>query len=625
MFNNKIKVFFVVLYLISFLFVSPVTLTAVDQANNNEVRMAQKKICLKGAGTGDLGKTVSIVPSTNMTVDLTGSGFGDANAVYVALCLPSDQKTVCTTGNPELDKEIFGADFSKDLQNLEADAGTWSGYKYGTRNTGSLSINILKNKIKPTGGKISTTVSINNALGHFVYPFYGFYQSPTIMLETGRAAGDQQGTFTFDDMNSNCTSILWDPYGRIFDSQSLEPIPNVNIKVLTAITPTEKLAQIYGNPQSTIEDGAFNFLVEPGTYYLRLVNTPAKYTFRSEPNLNPNYYKAYSKRDGTTSIYKPDEPIIEKPKKPEHRDIPLDPGKNPAGHYPVVNIISNGFNQMASGESTEYGGKISHPLSMVALVGQKTKNEIARISADKFGYWAMSVENKLIPQNEPLLTRLIKVDLTTMRPDEANGRTTYDVVFYPLPRQIQGYASLNGKTIPNAKVAIVLENNNKTFYETTADLNGLISVSTDKLPIFPFNLTIKAPGSTVAVKQTFDVFAQENADFLEKNSINLMMQDSNTKNQQTTGQKNANTISAKTGQNVDYQLKQNNGAKPNAFTGKTTPGKTGSSDLSNNNPTSNNNLLVIIITAILVFAAVAGTAVWLVIKRNKQNQFTNFE
>lgn len=437
---NKKQLLFTIFLFFIFCFNSSVLNTIYGAATTQtEVQGNLNKNCLKGTDSSDLTKTVStVLQSPNVDVNLTGTGFGSANNVYVALCLPTKDKTVCTTGDSALDKEIFGTDFSNDLANITADAGTWSSYSYGEKGTGNLSLKITNNKLKPTGGNISTSAQLDNAQGHFVYPFYGFFQSPAT-LDTGGAGGDQQGTFTFDQADKNCVTVLWDPYGRIFDSQSLEPIPNIQIKVLTDMSPLEKLAQIFGNPQSTFQDGAFNFLVQPGTYYLRLINPPVKYSFTSKPNLNSNYSKTYSKRDGSNSIYKPDEPIVEVAGKPEHRDIPLDPEKNPPGHFPVVNITSYGFDQMAFGNTTKYGGKISHPFSIVALVGQKTKKEITRITADQFGFWSVSVFNSSIPQDEPLLIKLIKVDLTTMIPDENNGRITNDVTFYPIARKIDGY------------------------------------------------------------------------------------------------------------------------------------------------------------------------------------------
>ncbi len=544
---NKKQLFLATFLFLSLCFVFLVSKNAYGQANRNEIKTQLSKICLQGEGASDLQKTVTIAaPAANVDVHLTGSGFGNANVVYVALCLPSKEKTVCTTGDPQLDKEIFGADFTADIKNLNADAGAWSTYAYGEKNTGNLSLKIAKNKIKPTGGKISAVANMSNALGHFVYPFYGFYQEgPTAMLETGGAGeGQKQGTFTFAGNvdTKNCTTILWDPYGRIFDSQSLEPIPGITIKVLTSILPLEKLAQIFGNPQTTFEDGAFNFLVEPGTYYLRLVNLPSKYTFKTKPNLSPNYSKAYSKRDGTSSIYQPDDRIVEVAKKPEHRDIPLDPGKNPLGHFPVVNITTYGYDQMTFGDSTKYGGKISHPFSIVALIGKKTKKEVSRITADKFGFWSISIVNKLIPQDEPLVIKLIKVDLTTMKSDEKNGRITNDVTFYPIAQKIQGYLYNEDKIANNTPVTVTLENNNKAFYQTITDKNGYLSIPSNNLPNFSYNLIAKFAGTNITKRLSTDVFAQENKAYLEKNNINLMVNDT-TKNKKTGKQPDSNLFS----------------------------------------------------------------------------------
>ncbi len=351
---NSRKIF--ILTLVGILAASVLLLSqnAYAQTDQTVVKNELNRICLQGTGDTTLKQTTVTKPAQNVDVQVGGGGFGNAGDVYVALCLSGPDKTVCSTGDPALDNEIFGADFTLDIKNITASGGTWGSTVYDAQNTGNLSVQISPNKIVPSGGTISTNVHINNALGHFVYPFYGFYQAPAVTEATG-TGGQKQGTFTFEGADKNCVTILWDPYGRVFDSRSLEPIPNIQVKALTGISPVEKLAQIFGNPQSTLADGVFNFLVQPGTYYLRVSNLPSKYSFTATPKLDPNYAKVYSKQDGSTSIYKPDQPIIEVAGKPEHRDIPLDPGTNPPGHYPVVNMTSFGFNQMAVGNSIKFG------------------------------------------------------------------------------------------------------------------------------------------------------------------------------------------------------------------------------------------------------------------------------
>lgn len=561
------------------------------------VKGAQDKICLKS----DQNMT-STIPTKDAHFNLKGTGFGNANIVYAALCIPTADKTVCTTGDSGLDKEIFGADFTKDIQHMQADAGTWSQSttSYGIRNTGDLSFQFTANKINPINGNVSTAVDMQNILGHFIYSFYGFYQLPTV-LDSGAGGGDQQGTFTFGDKGSNCESILWDPYGRIFDSQSLEPIPNVKIKVLSNITPAESLAQVYGNPQTTIEDGIFNFLVDPGTYYLRLVNPPLKYSFTANPQLNANYSKAYSKRDGTTSIYKPDEAIIEKPNIAEHRDIPLDPGNNPPGHYPLINIVADGFNQLASGDFTQYGGRISHPLSKIALVGQKTNKEYARTTADKFGFWGISISNTVIPQDEPLLIKLIKVDLTTMEADEQNAIITKDVTFYPIARKIEGYVYNNkNEVVPNAPVTVNLDANNTPFYLTTADSKGFVSIASKNLPLFAYSLIEKLPGTNIVTRLTPDVFAKENLPFLKSNNLNLMTQDTT----------NGKAASQNRQKNQNAPLNTNNNGTENNISNSPSQTK------------SNNNFIALLIVLIIVVLAISGI-IFIYMKKKKGNSLVD--
>ena len=149
------------------------------------------------------------------------------------------------------------------------------------------------------------------------------------------AGGQQQGTFTFED--TKCVSIEWDPYGRVFDSQSLEPIPGVQVGLFDNLNP-QQLTQTTNNPQIIQQDGTFNFLSKAGTYYLNVLQMPSGYSFVANPRLNANYGKAYSQRNGSPSIYKPGQPIVETAGNPQHRDIPLDPGNSSPSHFPVVNM-----------------------------------------------------------------------------------------------------------------------------------------------------------------------------------------------------------------------------------------------------------------------------------------------
>lgn len=496
------KIFFVVsvFFLLSFiLYLSSFPLFA------QEVQQAQNKKCLAAAQNG--GQTTT--PPNPVTLTVTGKGFPSGKNIDIEFCPPGgpNTKTQC---------EIMSSVIAQ-------------------------------------GGSVKAQYTLSGLSGHVKYPFYGIWPYEQTTGTAGEGGAQKQGTFTFEQNDENCQSILWDPLGRVFDSQSLEPIPNITVSVLNTINPDE-LSQIVNNPQTVKNDGAFNFLIEPGTYFLK-VAAPFMYSFSAKPNLNLNYAKAYSKRDGSLSIYKPNESIVEKAGMPEHRDIPLDPGKNSPSHFLVVNMPGN-YEQMVFGSQTKYGGKISHPLSIVALVGSKTKKEIARTTADKFGYWGILLDNMKVPQNEALVVKLIKVDLTTGIADENNGRVTNDITFEPILRIVQGYVyNSSGVVIPNATVQIYREGKNKTYYQTTADENGYFSIQTNNLPDTSYYVVSKTPTGSVAERVSTSAFAERNASYLSKNDLNLMQ--TKTKTFMGSNQENnippLNTVST----GVEQEKKQN--------------------------------------------------------------------
>ncbi len=457
-----------------------------------EVIPTQVKKCLKAEQIGGQTRT----PPNPVTLNLTGQGLPSDQTVNIEFCQPSQNKTQCS----------------------------------------------VVAKLNPTSENVKTSVTLNNLNGHIPYAFYGTWvQQPNIV----GAGGQQQGTFTFED--TKCVSIEWDPYGRIFDSQSLEPIPGIQVGLFNDMD-SRQLTQTANNPQTVQQDGSFNFLSQPGTYYLNVLQIPSQYSFTATPHLNANYYKAYSKRDGSPSIYKPGQPIIETADNPQHRDIPLDPGNNPPSHFTVVNIPGV-YDQMVFGSVTKYGGKISHPLSIVALIGENSGKEYGKTTADKFGYWTIVLSNSSIPE-EPLLIKLIKVDLTTGKSDETHARVTRDVIFNPIFRSLQGYVYDNsGQPLKNGDVSVVLDGSNSTYYTTTTNNDGYISIDLKNLPVLTYHLA--APKKDINI--TTALFAAENKTYLKNNNINLMVdsQTPPTNNELTQSQnynqynQQANSVSAR--------------------------------------------------------------------------------
>ena len=196
---------------------------------------------------------------------------------------------------------------------------------------------------------------------------------------------------------------------------------------------------------------------------------------------------------------------------------------------------------------------ISHPLSIVTLVGKISKNEIARANADKNGDWEILIPNNKIPQNEPLKVEIIKVDLTTLTRKDPNNyfaKSAYKFLlrliksalplinkvsaqdttptdsnseFQPILSYVEGYAyDQSGNIIANATVKVMLDMTDGVYYQTTADENGFFSIAPENLPIFSYRLEFTSPNSTNPVRTSTAEFAQKNQDHLTTNNIDLM-------------------------------------------------------------------------------------------------------
>ncbi|PIU36836.1 hypothetical protein COT02_03975 [Candidatus Roizmanbacteria bacterium CG07_land_8_20_14_0_80_34_15] len=433
--------------------------------------------------------------------------------------------------------------------------------------------------------KINVTITTQGIVGGLVFYGVSFNDDDDALLAKG--AGQKLGLVVFSDKSlSKCVSISWktvfppppppptttpgknggnkrkickgcrwDPFGIIFDSQSLEPLPKVEVTIL------DKNKQKYyllglNNPQVTLADGLFNFLVEPGIYYLT-VSSPSGHNFTADPNLHPNYINVYYKIDGSDSIYKPDEPIpeiIDTPEeiatgKPdmEHRDIPLDPGlRKPYMASPST--IS--YKMTREGDITKVDGKVSHPYTNISFI--QAGKTITKIQADRFGYFETNFSNLNLKQNKDISVLYTKADLKTIISDEfSNIFETKKTVAYdffdnfinlflfplipktlaqsstkmtsskvgltlpPILSYIEGFTfDKNNKIISNAIVQLKLKMNKASIYETKSDDNGYFKILPKYIPIFPYYLDF--------ISQSGEVFSYTTSEFTESNSKYLI-------------------------------------------------------------------------------------------------------
>jgi len=448
-------------------------------------------------------------------------------------------------------------------------------------------------KQKTTLGKIHTKATVETAglTGGVVFYAVAIEDVDALL---GKGAGQKLATSPFSDSASTiCATIKWstvfpptptptvvptqrqgngnlsnaatrkrmrmDPFGIVFDSQSLEPMRGVKITIFDENKNKYDLIGLT-NPQITAADGLFNFLVEPGTYYLSL-EVPSGYSFSSGANLHPNYVKIYHKMDGTDSIYRPDEPIVEEIDTPEeevngypdmeHRDIPLDPGGNPPYHVAPSTIS---YSMIRVGNTLRVSGKNSHPLSEVVF--SQNQGKIIQVKADRFGFYDVDLDNRYLVQDEPINVTYIKENLTAtelenqasffkriisvfmkkilspfvgsslaqmrIRIDD-NNSSDYSLTLNPIFSYLEGFAyDDRNNIVPNARVRVKLKMNNATVYETDADKNGYFKIEPKHIPLFPYDIEIANNQGGDVLGMSTSQFASKNKEFLKKERINLL-------------------------------------------------------------------------------------------------------
>ena len=343
---------------------------------------------------------------------------------------------------------------------------------------------------------------------------------------------------------TNCTTVFWDPYGAIIDSFFLEPIRDVSI-TLKNLTNNGSIVQtimpgnpFFKNPQITTADGAFNFAVIPGTYFLS--PTLAGFSFPSSQTaidtainrlsvLDPN--QDYIKRD---KIYNnPLEPIVERAGAPERRDIILEPqDPNYQGSTPEILYAEN----LRDGSRQLLRGRVSHPRAVVkANINNVT---VAQAEADVSGSFTIIVPGSIIPkdalsivliaektplvsQNKPSLVKLMSHFLKLANAQSKNTSAPY--ILSTVPTRLSGFAFDDKlQTTPNAVVQIVIPSmGNMVYATTTADKDGFISINKENLPPFEFRVNIKdQKNQTLVSSQNLDTFVQRNVVYTKQTGMN---------------------------------------------------------------------------------------------------------
>lgn len=259
---------------------------------------------------------------------------------------------------------------------------------------------------------------------HTRHKFYAIGDAP-VVTEPGKGGIEaenqtqQVGQVNFEfpqtqESDQECVGVYWDPFGRVFDAVSLEPMSGVNVSLFQS--PSRRLAILPTNPDLTDKAGIYNILVDTEDDYYLSVTVPATHSFTENVDLNPRYGLVYS------HIYSPGEVFHEKslpqsiPKDfdfgPYHHDIPLQPKGGPY-RQALAEVIEDSLDQADMGSFVNYSGRVTFPMAQVCLVG-KTSGVVDCVNADKYGNFNVSVDKLSLPQ-EFIEVKVKKVDLTQLK------------------------------------------------------------------------------------------------------------------------------------------------------------------------------------------------------------------
>ncbi len=566
-FYSSVFLFLAILGFATSSFAATVTSTPTPTVDPNGVAKNERWVCLKNdwcniaanhcSGQGNKGHRtrLSAKPDALLVPN---------SETYIVECVGTSEGQVCTTGRADLDQQVFQG--SNNLARLQ----TLIGYNFQGLFQAGNGKTVVLNPIQSdnTGNLSSGPVEWQSKTKPALHKFLALnYITPS--FQSGKDGGQQQATFDLENSSADCVSERYDPYGTVFDSQTLEPIPNATVTLLektdtgyvqvggtntTGIDPT----------QQTEEDGMFSYVVPDGSYMLKV--SRGAYTFpASFENLSNNYSKIYSDvypafTTDTNVTPVPGMPndgrnyVIEQTGQIAHRDIPLDPV--PAGigkHYPVK--LMEYYYQLKDKYSSilTVEGRVSHPFAKIKVytvpvtaVNAQSASPVRllqTIAATKNGSFKFEVDqSQLQPLERFGKITLEKVDLTSpglswsgkIFNSIANAvysitglhwkvdaqETGTSVGFEPILNYVEGHAmDSNGLVLKNATVGVYLKFSQKPSYVTKTDENGHFKISSEYLPFMPYSLKYTSSTGTTGEVQTSE-FLAVNAEEMQKNNIN---------------------------------------------------------------------------------------------------------
>ncbi len=346
----------------------------------------------------------------------------------------------------------------------------------------------------------------------------------------------------------NCTTIFWDPYGKVIDSLRLEPVfdlpillknLDVNNKVVNTTVANNPA---FKNPELTDLAGNFNFAVSTGIYFLEPLTT--NFVFPLDGAILNSAISILQSFDPEQDYIQRDkiynsltEPINETAGYSERRDLIIQP-KDPlySGSAPSILYAEN----LRDENNQLIRGRASHPKSLIkvflgnALVGQT--------EADIKGGFSLIISQEVIDNNPgsfQIFAEKVPIPGTVSKnsnpkaglfgwlvnrvlAQQSNTSQPYSLSLVPV--RISGFVFDSTIQVqPNAIVRLSIPSLGGINYsQTRADDDGYINVDSVNLPPFDFVITVQNPSEpNQSYQLTIDDFKKTNTIYLKETGTNL--------------------------------------------------------------------------------------------------------
>ncbi len=501
-----------------------------------------------------------------------------SSKTYITECVDVDGEVICTTGNRELDIELFA---TVDTTNLsEAEKDQWdhlkvlqnkAGYSltqeqsYGIYHLDQGSTQQVQYVQKDLNDPQGLTVN-SDGRGNVIPMEWQSYTQKERMRKfmmwnkiqgtssvPREGEGQKQADLPFIFRSSSCSGNSYDPYGKAFDINTLEPIPGVGVTLKQYdIATNNEVAITIANPNVrpylTSSTGHFSFLVVDGNYTLNPVQASYVHAVTADAALMPpNANRIYS------DFYYADSPVIRQRGVVEHRDVVMKAINGTGNTFPLEILDQN--TQENNGKLI-YEGVVSHPFVLLnveicspgptgSCVFNKQFNH-RNGGPDKNGKFKLTLDQSTLFNGQSYKMKFVKQDLTSAtltRRDltidgaiswvheviqkivgvvHAQEGDTVESIINPIPLYLEGYAYDNaGNIMPNAIVGIYVSFSEAPIYSMTADSNGYFRITSEYAPATEYSLrfTSTAEPENMSYQSTSQFLANNN-EFIEAEKIN---------------------------------------------------------------------------------------------------------